>query len=239
MAAPSFSERHLLIPKISFSVRPAVKSDAAAISRINEHIVKYSLRGTRDSAAPVSDVEKGISDKVIPNMVYLVATLGNGGSFDSNPATYGTSPTPNYTVDNVDVVARGHKDSRSLTASFPGNVLGYIMILPYKEDADHLNSCFNRTASLYLFTFEEDVLGEKVYRAVNSTLVDEALARCKERGLRYRTVTAAFVFRQDQETLTTFRDILVEKGFKEVGLLKQVVENHGLLFDRIILQRDI
>lgn len=199
--------------------------------------MKYSLRATRDYAVPASDIEKGIPHKLIPHMVYLVATLHNDGALDPNPTTSGASLP--YTVDNMDLVPRGHKDGRSLTASFLDDVLGYVMILPYKDDKDFLHGCFNRTASLYLLTFEEDVLGEKLYRAINSMLIDEALASCRKRGLRYRTVTSQHVFHKDQETLLTFRDILVEKGFKEAGLLKQVVEKHGLLFDQIILQRDI
>lgn len=209
MAPSSLSEKPLLTPETSFTIRDAAKSDAAAIARINEHVVKYSLRGTRDSASPASAIEKGLPDVQVPTMVYLVATLNNN---------------------NVDLGEQGHR---------MGDALGYAILLPYKQDGGYSSSCFNRTASLFLFSFEQDILGEKLYHDITAELVEKALASCKERNLRYRTIAAEFSFHRDQETLTTFRDILMEKGFKEAGLLKQAVEKHGLLLDHITLQRDI
>lgn len=219
MATPSLSRKPVPKPMTSFSVRPAVKSDAAGIARINEHVVKFSLRGTQDSAAPASSVEKGLSNQLLPNMVYLVATLNSAGRHTTEN-------------DSIDLGARGHKE---------GDALGYIIILPYKEDNDkeRPRGCYDRTASLYIFSFEEDVLGEKLYGALNSVLIDEALASCKERGLRFRTVIVSSVFHREQESLISFRDIFIEKGFKEAGLVRQVAEKHGLLLDQITLQRDL
>lgn len=94
-----------------------------------------------------SQMAKALQDKLILNVVMLVATLSKGGSSRSNAATSNTASL--YTVENVDPVAHGNKGSLSSTASFTDNVLGYLAITPY----NHKTSSYDRTASLSVITF--------------------------------------------------------------------------------------
>jgi L-amino acid N-acyltransferase YncA len=80
------------------------------------------------------------------------------------------------------------------------------------------------------------VLGVEFWHAINAALI-EVLSRSKARADKYKTVLNTTQFREDKPTLVVHRDVFLECGFKQVGLLKEIGEKNGVLMDRAILQR--
>jgi hypothetical protein len=69
-------------------------------------------------------------------------------------------------------------------------------------------------------------------------LVEEVLSMSKARADKYKTVWNTTQFREDQPTLVAYREMFLECGFEEVGLLKEIGEK-GVLMDRAIFQRPV
>jgi len=66
-------------------------------------------------------------------------------------------------------------------------------------------------------------------------LIDEAVARSRA-TLDYKILVTIMPFRADQPQMVALRDLFLERGFKQVGMMEGPSEKNSLLLDRAILQ---
>ena len=118
-------------------------------------------------------------------------------------------------------------------------ILGYAILLPYTDGMKGPTKCYNRTASLHIFSIEEKVIGEEMYWNVNRGLIEEALDRIREQGYRYKTVLTSTPFSDEEPALVRWREVLIDRGFVQVACLKGVLEKWGKVMDMIYLQKDL
>lgn len=118
-------------------------------------------------------------------------------------------------------------------------ILGYIIMLPYMDAVQGPRIGYERAATISLWTLEEGFLGAELYHSVNTALITEALAMSRKRQLKYQTVVTTMLFRKDQPSLESYRNVLFDSLFKQVGCLSEIMEKDGMLFDRITFQRGV
>lgn len=92
-----------------------------------------------------------------------------------------------------------------------GTILGFAMPQPFFGKPAGLRSCFDRTATLRMVTAGEQVIGPELQQQVVSALAD-------------------------QKTVSEVENrVLLSRGFKLSGTLKEVAEKDGTLLDQVLL----
>jgi len=222
-AAVMSSEKTSLITPPSFYVRPGEKSDIPGVMAFDQHLMKHSLRSTLEIA---SDAE--LTGSMFPGPDHkrklgLVAT-----SPDDALVGKGSVKASTYIVDGLDP-AKAVAPARAYKG-----LLGYSTVSPYRRPSDQ-RKAYDRSAKLFVYTVEPDVLGPRLWKAVNTALIEAALARCRA-TLSYKNIVTLFGFRDDQPEMVALRDLFVELGFEQVGLIKEIYEKDGVLLDLVTLQ---
>lgn len=244
-----------------------METDASARQNLDQHILQYSLRATSDALSDISTLKKLYRTPEAPKLIQLIAVSGASspcsdtagtskpivstrnrwreifcGSRRSKPEEekpalpINVYEAKDYIVEEEEVTES--KGSVTNSALYQG-LLGIVLILPFMEGGRRAMSCYARTCTLVVLSAEESVLGTKLWHAVNSALIDEAMSRCREREKGFKQMIVATPFHECQPTLVSFRNVLLEKGFEQVGLHKEVLEKKGILLDRIHLQREL
>ena len=70
---------------------------------------------------------------------------------------------------------------------------------------------------------------------MNEALLDETVAECRAKT-EYRIVVLNVAIRDDQPQLVALRDLVLGRGFEEVGRIREISEKEGVVLDRAILQ---
>lgn len=142
-------------------------------------------------------------DPNLQNLVQIVAVpiaQSNTGSGISSLAR----KFANYTIDRSPEKHSSDKGKRVDITNGIG-ILGYAILLPYTDGIMGPTKCYDRTASLHVFSIEEKVIGEEMYWNVNRGLVDEALDRSREQGDRFKTVLTSTTFSDEEPALVRWR----------------------------------
>lgn len=209
-------------PTPLFHIRQTIPKDAAAVHRCNEKFGAHSPRATRETSASLDVVKKSIVDPSIQNIVQIVAvpiTPPNHGALNISGLV---RKFKNYTVDTKPKSAEHKQKDPDITNGM--GTLGYAILIPYIESIGILTKCYQRTATLYVYSLEQDVLGDEMYWDVNRALIDETLERSREQGDRYKTVVTRSSFSEDEPALVRWREVLLDREFTQVGHLKGVLK---------------
>ena len=210
------SEKSSLLPTMNFHVREATGADAHTITALDRCAIDNSISATRDRAVSPSDLEKGLQRRT-PNTFHLVA--------DTDFKQYSVN------------AARPDAETRDRDTSSP--LLGYVAVQPYTGLVAGPRSCYGRTALLALVIAERAMANDDQSRAVISALVEQVFSRLRKEGSPYATVVASVPYLSDNHELCSLVDGLKTAGFRQVGLMKGVIEKKGLLLDQVFLQRSV
>jgi hypothetical protein len=222
-----YYEKSALLHKVTIRVRQVTSKDARAITVLNKHVIEHSIDATRDTSSSLEEVENNLkSVEVIQpsGLIYLIAEKAASASRSSSPGSFAS------TVVNLPHVQGDEK-------SLPGGLLGYIVIKPYTGGSRGLRSCFRQTASMFITVYEDEVIGRELGNSVRIALVGEAVTRAKEKP--YKHIIYNMATGEDQPGLKDKVNSYLGMGFKQVGLLKGIMERNNLQLDRALLQKTI
>jgi len=218
-----YSEKTSLITPPSFYVRRGDKTDVPGVMAIDQHLMMHSLRSSLEIPPSAENTAFRFPDPGHKMRLGMVATSPEDELVKGDPSTAST-----HFVDGV-----SRHQTIATTKPFKG-LLGSGQIHSFRELSEQRRT-FDRSAYILIDTLEPDMLGFQLWKAVNAALIDEAVARCRA-TLRYKVLVSIMMFRKDQPHLVAFRDVFLEAGFKQVGMIEELSEKDGVLLDRAILQ---
>lgn len=227
MAKGSGSEKTTTVPKSwAFRVRPIMAQDGDGLFDIFQREIQHNIGATLDKPKPLSDIRKmvsNVSKTPTEELLYVVAESSWVGITNKKATFQERLQVPPPCLSH--------------------NLLGSALLLPYQSkfgpDDLRSRSCFDRTATLHISVLEGSSLEGEDRRRVRGALIRGILRVCREKGLRYRTITTNMAFREDQPQLQESVYVLQEEGFRVVGMLEEVMEKNGLLLNLMMFQRNV
>jgi len=96
-----------------------------------------------------------------------------------------------------------------------------------------------RSGRMHYVALGDDVLGTEMYHDMTATLLEKTLEVCREREKSWKSLVTTSRFREDRPGLVAHRDLMAKNGFEQMGMLKDIYEKDGVLFNQLFMQRTV